>query len=397
MIHLSKRINSLSLSQTIAMNTRSREMQAQGIDVINLSVGEPDFPTPDHIKAAAKKAIDDNFTFYPPVPGYPELREAICRTFKTRNRLDFTPDQIAVTSGAKHAIANVLLCIINPGDEVIVPAPYWVSYVEMVKIPEGKNVIINTTVESDYKITPEQLEKAITPKTRAMLFCSPNNPTGSMYSAEELQGLASVLAKYPEIYIISDEIYELINFTGSYTSIGEFPEIAERVITVNGVSKAYAMTGWRIGYLGAPLWITKAVVKLQGQTTSGTTGIAQRAAIEALNGDQSCTYEMNEAYHRRRDLVIDHLSTIKGIQYNIPEGAFYVFPDISSYFGKSFNGTIINNSEDLCMYLLEKAHIATVPGDAFGSPGKIRISYANSDENLIKAMNRFKKALEGLK
>jgi len=378
------------------MNTRSREMQTRGIDVINLSVGEPDFPTPDHIKEAAKRAIDENYTFYPPVPGYPELRKAICNIFKTRNNLDFTPDQIVVSTGAKHSIANVLMCIINPGEEVIVPAPYWVSYVEMVKIAEGKNVIINTTVEADYKINPEQLENAITPQTRALLLCSPNNPTGSTYSEEELKDLVTVLAKYPEVFIISDEIYELINFTGKYKSIGTFPELAGRVITVNGVSKAYAMTGWRIGYLGAPLWIAAAVNKLQGQMTSGTTTIAQRAAIEALTGDQSCTVAMNEAFHRRRDLMINQLKEIQGIKYNVPQGAFYVFPDVSSFFGKSFRGRIISNAEDLCMYLLDEVHIAAVPGDAFGAPANIRISYANSDENLLKAMQRFKKALSQL-
>jgi len=397
MEHLSKRINSLSSSQTIAMNTKSGEMKAQGIDVINLSVGEPDFPTPDHIKEAAKKAIDNNFTFYPPVPGYLDLRQAICRKFKVQNNLEFTPDQVVVSTGAKHCIANVLICIINPGEEVIVPAPYWVSYVEMVKIAEGKNVIITTDVESDFKINAEQLEKAITPKTRALLLCSPNNPTGSVYSAKELEKLAAVLAKYPDIYVISDEIYEFINFTGSYKSIGEFTELAGRVITVNGVSKAYAMTGWRIGYLGAPLWIARAVNKLQGQMTSGTTTIAQRAALEALTGNQECTSSMNEAFRRRRDLMVKQLSDIPGIKYNIPEGAFYVFPDVSSYFGKSYNGKLIANAEDLCLYLLDTAHIATVPGDGFGAPNNVRISYANSDENLLKAMQRLKNALTELK
>ena len=397
MEHLSNRIKSLTPSQTIAMNTRSREMQAEGIDVINLSVGEPDFPTPEHIKAAGKKAIDDNYSFYPPVAGYLDLRQAICRKFKTMNNLEFTPDQIVVSSGAKHSIVNVLMCIINPGDEVIVPAPYWVSYLEMVKIAEGTNVVINTTVGNDYKISPEQLQDAITSKTRALLLCSPNNPTGSLYSEQELKGLVSVLAKYPGIYVISDEIYELINFTGKYKSIGEFPEIKDRVITVNGVSKAYAMTGYRIGYLGASQWIAKAVIKLQGQMTSGSTTIAMRAAIEALNGSQQCTIDMNEAFLRRRNLMLAHLKNIPDLKYNAPEGAFYVFPDVSAYFGKSYNGKIIANSEDLCIYLLEIAHIATVPGDAFGAPSNIRISYANSDENLNKAMERFKKALGSLK
>lgn len=393
MEHLSKRINSLSSSQTIAMNTKSREMQMAGIDVINLSVGEPDFPTPDHIKEAAKKAIDDNFSFYPPVAGYLDLRQAVCRKFKTMNNLNFTPEQIVVSTGAKHSIVNILMCIINPGDEVIVPAPYWVSYLEMVKIAEGINVVVDTTVESNYKMSPEQLEKAISPKTRALLLCSPNNPTGSLYSEEELQGLVSVLAKHPEIYVISDEIYELINFTGKYKSIGEFPEIKDRVVTVNGVSKAYAMTGYRIGYMGGPLWIAKAVTKLQGQMTSGSTTIAMRAALEALTGDQQCTSDMNAAFLRRRDLMLGHMKNIPGLKFNVPEGAFYVFPDISSYFGKSFNGTLIRNSEDLCVYLLDKAHIATVPGEAFGAPANVRISYANSDDNLNKAMERLRGAL----
>ncbi len=371
-------------------------MQAAGIDVINLSVGEPDFPTPDHIKTAAKKAIDENFSFYPPVPGYLDLRQAICRKFKTMNNLDFTPHQIVVSTGAKHSIVNVLMCIINAGDEVIVPAPYWVSYLEMVKIAEGTNVVINTPVEANYKISPEQLQKAISPKTRALLLCSPNNPTGSVYSEEELKGLVSVLAKYPEMYVISDEIYELINFTGKYTSIGGFPEIKDRVVTVNGVSKAYAMTGYRIGYLGAPLWIAKAVTKLQGQMTSGSTTIAMKAALEALNGNQQCTTDMNAAFLRRRNLVLDQLKNIPGLKFSIPEGAFYVFPDVSAYFGKSNNEKLISNSEDLCAYLLETAHVATVPGNAFGAPMNIRISYANSDKNLLKAMDRLKNALNKL-
>jgi aspartate aminotransferase len=397
MEHLSKRINSLSSSQTIAMNTKSREMQMAGIDVINLSVGEPDFPTPDHIKTAAKKAIDDNYSFYPPVAGHLDLRKAICQKFKTMNNLEFSPDQIVVSSGAKHSIVNILMCIINPGDEVIVPAPYWVSYLEMVKIAEGVNVIVDTSVESNYKMSPEQLENAISQKTRALLLCSPNNPTGSLYSEVELKGLVAVLAKHPDIYVISDEIYELINFTGKYKSIGDFQEIRDRVVTVNGVSKAYAMTGYRIGYLGAPLWIAKAVTKLQGQMTSGSTSIAMRAALEALSGDQKCSSDMNAAFLRRRDLMIGHLNNIPGLKFNVPEGAFYVFPDVSSYYGKSFKGSIIKNSEDLCVYLLEKAHIATVPGDAFGAPANIRISYANSDDNLNKAMDRLRSALADLK
>ncbi len=397
MENVSKRLASLSASQTIAMNQKSRELKEQGLDIINLSVGEPDFPTPDHIKAAAKQAIDDNYSFYAPVPGYPDLRKAICKKFKNENNLEYTPDQIVVSTGAKHSIANTLLCIVDPGDEVIVPAPYWVSYVEQVKIGEGVNVIVHTTLENEYKMTPEQLEQAITPKTKALILCSPSNPTGSVYTRDELKGLVDVLQKYPDVIVIADEIYEHINFIGQHASIAAFPGMIERTVVVNGVSKGYAMTGWRIGYLGGPLWIAKAVNKLQGQMTSGATSVAQRAALAALEGDQSCVSEMNAAFQRRRDLVLGRMAEIEGIRCTTPGGAFYVFPDMSAFYGKSVDGTTIQNSMDLCMYLLEKGHIATVPGDAFGAPDNIRISYANSDENLQIAMDRLRDSLAKLK
>lgn len=397
MENLSKRLASLSPSATIAMNQKSREMKDKGVDVVNLSVGEPDFNTPDHIKKAAKQAIDDNFSFYAPVPGYPDLRKAIVNKFKRENNLEYSPDQIVVSTGAKHSIANVMISIIDPGDEVIVPSPYWVSYVEQVKIAEGTNVVIDATIENDFKITAQQLKAAISPKTKALLLCSPSNPTGSVYSYEELEALVEVLKEHPEIFIISDEIYEHINFVGKHTSIAEFPGMQERTIVVNGVSKGYAMTGWRIGYIGAPLWIAKACNKLQGQMTSGATSIAQRAAIEALEGDQSCVEDMRKAFLRRRDLVVDRLNNMEGVKCIVPEGAFYVFPDMSAFYGKSLGDTKINTSMDLCLYLLEKGHIATVPGEAFGAPNNIRISYANSDENLMKAMDRLENALGELK
>lgn len=390
---VSKRLASLSPSATIAMNQKSREMKEKGVDVVNLSVGEPDFNTPDHIKAAAKKAIDDNFSFYAPVPGYPELRKAVVNKFKRENNLEYSPDQIVVSTGAKHSIANTLISIIDPGDEVIVPAPYWVSYVEQVKIAEGKNVIIDAGIDNEFKITPDQLKNAISPKTKALLLCSPSNPTGSVYSYDELKALVEVLEDHPEIFVISDEIYEHINFVGKHSSIAEFPGMKERTVVVNGVSKGYAMTGWRIGYIGAPLWIAKACNKLQGQMTSGATSIAQRAAIEALEGDQSCVADMRKAFVRRRDLVIERLQKIDGINCIVPEGAFYVFPDMSAFYGKSAGDSKIETSMDLCLYLLEKGHIATVPGEAFGAPDNIRISYANSDENLTRAMDRLEKAL----
>ncbi len=393
MEQVSDRLAKLSVSATIAMNQKSRDLQEEGIDIINLSVGEPDFNTPDHIKEAAKKAIDDNYSFYPPVAGYPVLRNAIVDKLKKQNGLDYTADQITVSNGAKHSIVNVLLCIINEGDEVIIPAPYWVSYAEQVKISEGTNVILDTGIENDFKVTPEQVQEAITPKTRAIMLCSPSNPTGSVYSKDELEALAGVLAEHERIIIISDEIYEHINYIGKHESIAQFSNVKDRVVLVNGVSKGYAMTGWRLGYAAAPIWITKAVTKLQGQFTSGATSVAQIASVTALTGDQGPTKEMNKAFRRRRDLVLGHLDGIDGVKCSIPEGAFYVFPDLSKYFGKSVEGQEIKDSGDLCMYLLESGHIATVPGSAFGAPDCVRISFANSDENLEEAMKRLKNAL----
>ena len=396
MTNLSSRIAQMAASETVAMNQKSKDLQAQGIDIINLSVGEPDFNTPDHIKQALKKAVDDNYSFYPPVAGYPELRKAIVKKFKTENNLDYEPEQIVVCSGAKHCIVNVLLSLVDPGDEVIIPAPYWVSYTEQVKLCEGKNVILNTALENDFKITPEQLEKAITPKTKVFLICAPSNPTGTLYSREELEALAKVLSRHDRIIIIADEIYEHINFSGKHESIAQFNYVKDRVVVVNGVSKGYAMTGYRIGYLAAPLWITKAVIKLQGQFTSGATSAAQIASVTALTSDQSSTREMNVAFKRRRDYVLGRIAKMKGVRCNVPQGAFYVFPDMSAFYGKSFEGTSIKNSSDLCMYLLEKGHIATVPGSAFGEDKCIRISFATSDENLVKAMDRLENALTGL-
>lgn len=394
---LSNRINNLSESATIAMAQRSRELKLQGKDVISLSLGEPDFHTPDFIKEAAKKAIDENYTTYTPVPGYLDLREAIVNKFKRDNNLEYTPDQIVVSTGAKQSIANVMLCLVNPADEVIMPAPYWVSYAEIAKMAEGTPVIIPSDIESDFKITPEQLEAAITPKSRLMIYSSPCNPTGSIYTEEELAGLAKVIAKHKDFYVISDEIYEYINFTGKHHSIAQFDEIKDQVITVNGLSKGFAMTGWRLGYIGAPKWIAEACNKMQGQFTSGTCSITQRAAIAALESDpETVTKPMREAFLRRRDLVADGLSKIEGIIVNRPPGAFYLFPDISAFIGKSYNGRTITDSEELSLYLLDEALVATVGGGAFGSPNCLRISIATSDENLIKAVERITKALSQL-
>ncbi len=396
MTQVSDRLASLSPSETLAMSQKSNELKAQGIDVINLSVGEPDFFTPDHIKAAAKAAIDENFSFYSPVPGYMDLRKAIVDKLKKENNLDYTTDQIIVSGGAKQSVCNVLLSIIGPGDEVIVPAPYWVSYVEMVKLAEGTNVIVSAGIEQDFKITPEQLEAAITPKTKALILCSPSNPTGSVYTQEELKGLAEVLAKHENIIVLSDEIYEHINYVGAHQSIAQFPEIKDRVVVINGVSKAYAMTGWRIGFIAAPLWIAKACNKLQGQYTSGPCSIAQKAAVAAFAGDQTCVEDMRKAFLRRRDLVIDLCKDIPGIEMNVPQGAFYVFPKVSSYYGKKAGDYVVNNAGDLAMYLLEKGHVATVGGAAFGAPECLRFSYATSDENLKEAIRRIKEALAKL-
>lgn len=394
--HISDRVQSLSPSQTLAMSQKSNELKAQGIDVINLSVGEPDFNTPDHIKEAAKQAIDENYTFYTAVPGYVSLRKAIVDKLKKENGLDYTPEQIVVSGGAKQSLCNVILSVINPGDEVIIPTPAWVSYVEMVKLAEGKNVLVPASIEQDFKITPKQLEDAITPKTRMVLICSPSNPTGSVYTEAELKGLVEVLAKYPDILILADEIYEHINFTGSFTSLASFPEIADRTIIVNGVSKAYAMTGWRIGFIAAPLWVAKATNKLQSQYTSGASSIAQKAAEAAYTGSQACVEEMRVAFQRRRDLVVSLAREIPGIKVNEPQGAFYLFPEVSSYFGKKYGDKIINNAADLAMYLLEEGHVATVDGEAFCLPGYIRLSYATSDDNIREAMKRIADALAKL-
>jgi aspartate aminotransferase len=397
MEQLSKRINSLSESQTIAMNQKSKDLQAQGIDVINLTVGEPDFFTPPHVKEAAKKAVDDNFSFYSAVNGYPELLKAIAGKFKNENNLDYKPEQIIVSNGAKHSLANAILCLIDEGDEVIIPAPYWVSYAELVKLAQGKNVIIDTTLESNYKMSPAQLEKAITPKTKALLICSPSNPTGSAYSKAELKALVDVLVKHPRIFIIADEIYEHINYVGKHESIAQFDEIKDRVVLINGVSKGYAMTGYRIGYMAGPVWLAKACSKLQGQMTTNASTIAQKAAYTALTSDNTYTLEMNKAFRRRRDLVLNLMKEIPGWKCNVPEGAFYVFPDVSYYYGKSDGKTTIKDDMDLCLYLLDKAYVATVPGGAFGEPKCIRISFANSDEKLEKAMKKIKEVLSNLK
>lgn len=393
---VSDRLNKMAVSATLAMAQKSRDLQAQGIDVINLSIGEPDFDTPQHIKDAAKKAIDENYTHYPPVPGYDSLRKAVVAKFKRENDLDFSVDQIVVSTGAKHSIINVFLSILNPGDEVIVPAPYWVSYVDMVGLAEGTPVVVKCTIESDFKMTAAQLEEAITPKTRALIFSSPSNPTGNLYSKEELKSLASVIAKYPNIIVLSDEIYEHINFVGKHESIAQFTEIKDRVVVINGVSKGYAMTGWRIGYIGAPLWIAKAVTKLQGQFTSGACTIAQKAAEAALNAGAEQCMEMTAIFKKRRDNVLNFMKDIPGIKTNVPEGAFYVFPEVSSFYGKSFDGKQIKDSDDLALYLLDKAHVATVGGTAFGSPECLRFSYATSEELMLEALQRIKKALAEL-
>ena len=397
MDQVSSRLASLSPSATLAMSQKSNELKAQGLDIINLSVGEPDFNTPDHIKEAAKKAIDNNFSFYSPVPGYMDLRQAICGKLERENNLIYKPEQIIVSGGAKQSVCNTLLCIVNPGDEVIVPTPAWVSYFEMVKLAEGKNVIVKATIDQDFKITPQQLEAAITPATKALILCSPSNPTGSVYTKEELKGLADVLAKYPRIIIIADEIYEHINYVGKHESIAQFENIRDRVVIVNGVSKAYAMTGWRIGFIAAPLWIAKACNKLQGQYTSGTCSIAQKAAVAAYNGPQECVEEMRQAFDRRRKLVISLAKEIPGFKVNVPQGAFYLFPEVSALFGKSNGDYTINNSNDLAMYLLEKAQVATVAGESFGAPECLRFSYATSDEKLVEAMRRIKEAVSMLK
>ncbi|MBW6497660.1 MAG: pyridoxal phosphate-dependent aminotransferase [Bacteroidales bacterium] len=397
MIALSHRITQLSESETLAMARKSRELKAQGFDVINLSLGEPDFFTPTYIKEAAKTAIDENYSFYTPVNGYLELRQAICNKLKRDNQLEFAPDQIVVTTGAKQALINALLCLVNPGEEVIVAAPYWVSYRDMVKLAEGEAVYVKAGIESDFKVTPEQLEAAITPKTRMFMFSSPCNPTGSVYTRQELKALAEVFERHPQVYILSDEIYEHINFSGKHESIAQFESVRERVIIINGVSKGFAMTGWRVGYLAAHIDIAKACTKLQGQFTSGTNSIAQRATIAAMDADPANTYLMLEKFRERRDLVLDLMKDIPGMITNIPEGAFYVFPNVKAYFGKTDGETVVKDAPDLCMYLLNKAQVALVPGDAFGDPECIRFSYATSNDLLVEAVARIKKALAELK
>lgn len=389
---LSDRINNLSTSQTLAMAAKARELKAQGIDIISLSLGEPDFNTPDFIKEAAKKAIDDNYSAYPPVDGYADLKEAICKKFKRDNGLNYKPSQIVVSTGAKQSLYNIAQVMLNDGDEVILPAPYWVSYHEIIKLSGGVPVVVATSVDTDFKMTAAQLEAAITPKTKMVWFSSPCNPSGSVYSKAELEELAQVLLKH-DIYVVSDEIYEHINFSGGSYSIAAVPGMLERTITVNGVAKAFAMTGWRIGYIGAPEFIAKACTKLQGQVTSGANSIAQRATIAAVEADPSVLSHMVEAFHKRRDLVINMMNDIPGFKNNIPEGAFYLFPDVSSYFGKTIKGVEIKDANDFSMFLLEHANVATVTGEAFGNPHCIRISYATSEEQLTEALKRIKEAL----
>ena len=396
MEYLSDRVKSLSVSQTLAMAQKSRELKASGIDIISLSLGEPDFNTPDYIKEAAKKAIDENYSKYPPVPGYTDLREAISKKFKDENGINYSSDQVIVSAGGKHSLINVILSIVNPGDEVIILAPYWVSYYDQIIIAQGKPVIIKAELGNDFKIRPEQLEAAITDKTRLIIFNSPSNPTGMVYTRKEIENIARVVKKHEGVFIISDEIYEHIIFTGEHVSMASFDFIYDRVITLNGVSKGYAMTGWRIGYIGAPLWIAKACNKLQGQFTSGVCSIAQRAALAAIQGKSDSQKIMREAFLRRRDLLCGLLKDVKGVKVRIPQGAFYVMPDISYFFGKSYGDIKITNSDDLALFLLDTAQVATVGGDAFGAPECLRISYATSDDLLVEAVKRIKGALEKL-
>lgn len=395
-LKVSDRVASLSTSATLAMSQKSSELRAAGVDVINMSVGEPDFNTPRHIKEAAIKAVNDNFSFYTPVAGYMSLRRAIADKLGRENGLSFLPEQIVVGNGAKQALCNVILSVVNPGDEVVIPVPAWVSYVEMVKLAGGVPVTVSADIDADFKITPQQLRDAITEKTRAVMFCSPSNPTGSVYSRDELQALVDVLADFPEVLVVADEIYEHINFVGEFTSLASFAAIADRTAVINGVSKAYAMTGWRIGYCAAPLWLAKAVNKLQGQYTSGASSIAQKAAEAAYTGPQACVAEMCEAFRRRRDLIVRLASEIPGLRVNKPQGAFYLLPEVTSFLGKSVGEYKINTSGDLAMYLLNEAHVATVDGAAFCAPGYIRLSYATSDENIVEAMGRIARALAAL-
>ena len=397
MAQLSNRLNRLAPSATLAMSQKSGEMKAQGIDVINMSVGEHDFNTPDHIKEAAKKAIEDNYSRYSPVPGYADLRKAVVEKLKRENGLDYTVNEVLVSNGAKQSVCNTVMALVNPGDEVIIPAPYWVSYPQMVKLAGGEPVIVNAGFEQNFKMTPEQLEAAITPKTRMLILCSPSNPTGSVYTKEELAGLAEVIKKYEDLFVLADEIYEHINYMGKHESIAQFPGMKERAIIVNGVSKAYAMTGWRIGYIAAPEWIVKGCNKLQGQYTSGPCSVSQKAAEAAYSMPQDCVEEMRKAFERRRNLIVELAKDIPGLEVNVPQGAFYLFPKCSSFYGKSDGEHTINNSTDLAMYLLEVGHVATVGGDAFGDSECFRMSYATSDENIREAMSRIKNVLAKLK
>ncbi len=397
MAELSNRLNRLAPSATLAMSQKSSEMKAQGVDVINLSVGEPDFNTPDHIKEAAKKAIEDNFSRYSPVPGYPELRKAIVAKLKNENGLDYSMSEILVSNGAKQSVCNTVMALVNDGEEVIIPAPYWVSYPQMVKLAGGTPVIVNAGFDQDFKMSPEQLEAAITPKTRMLILCSPSNPTGSVYSKEELEALAEVIKRHEGLYVLADEIYEHINYVGHHESIAQFPGMKERSIIVNGVSKAYAMTGWRIGFIAAPEWIVKGCNKLQGQYTSGPCSVSQKAAEAAYTTSQECVETMRKAFERRRDLIVSLAKEIPGLEVNCPQGAFYLFPKCSSFYGKSYEGRKIETSTDLAMFLLEEGHVATVGGDAFGDPECFRMSYATSDDNIREAMRRIKETLAKLK
>ncbi|MBQ6046769.1 MAG: pyridoxal phosphate-dependent aminotransferase [Bacteroidales bacterium] len=397
---LSNRILEMAESETLAMTAKARELKAQGRDVISLSIGEPDFNTPDRVKVAAKKAIDDNFTHYPPVPGYPDLREAVCQKFKRDNGLDFKPEQIVVSTGAKQSIYQLAQVLINPGDEAIIPTPFWVSYKEIVRVAGGKCVFVKTSIDNDFKVTPEQLEAAITPKTKLIMFSSPSNPTGMLYTKEELRGIADVVARHPNVFVMADEIYEHINFVGKHESIAQFDDVKDRVITVNGVAKGFAMTGWRIGFIAAPLVIAKACNKLQGQITSATCSIAQKATVEAMLMDPTTSEDiinMRETFRKRRDMVFQMLSAIPGLKVRMPQGAFYFFPDVSAYYGKSFNGNEIKNSTDMAFYLLNEANVATVMGSAFGDDACIRLSYATSEDLLREALRRIAEALANLK
>ena len=397
MAQLSNRLQRLAPSATLAMSQKSSEMKAQGIDVINMSVGEPDFNTPDHIKQAAKLAIDENYSRYSPVPGYAELRQAIARKLERENQLHYLPSEILVSNGAKQSVCNTVMALVNPGDEVIIPAPYWVSYPQMVLLAGGEPVFIEARFDQNFKITPQQLEAAITPKTRMLILCSPSNPTGSVYSKEELAALAEVIKRHDDLFVLADEIYEHINYVGKHASIAQFEGMKERSIIVNGVSKAYAMTGWRIGYIAAPEWIVKGCNKLQGQYTSGPCSVSQKAAEFAYTQSQECVEQMRQAFERRRNLIVELAKDIPGLEVNVPEGAFYLFPKCSSFYGKSDGETTVNNSTELALYLLEKGHVATVGGDAFGDPECFRMSYATSDENIREAMRRIKEVLSKLK